>query len=118
MISFTYSVSRYSDKTALSVFVSLHISHPASRWPLMRDKRLSTDPEGSYRHTTLVATVVACRAESYTRKSTITSMAWRTEGTRRCGPSSDKGRRKVGPSSARRREVSSTSSRAPSEQDE
>src|SRR5439155_635821 len=28
MISFTYCVSRYKDKTALSVFVSLHISHP------------------------------------------------------------------------------------------
>src|SRR3989441_13008313 len=42
MISFTYCVSRYSDKTALSVFVSLHITDPAPRWPLMWDKRLST----------------------------------------------------------------------------
>src|SRR5439155_14086388 len=55
MISFTYCVSRYNDKTALSVFVSLHMSHPAPSRPLMRDKCLSTDREGSYLHTTLVA---------------------------------------------------------------
>src|SRR2546422_4977154 len=90
MISFTYCVSRYNDRTALSVFVSLHISHPAARWPLMWDKGLSRDREGSCLNTTLVAAVVACRAESYTRKSTSTSMAWRTEGTRRCRPWNDR----------------------------
>src|SRR6266571_1325397 len=42
MISLTYRVSRYRDSTALSVFVSLHMSHPAPRWPLMWDKRLSS----------------------------------------------------------------------------
>src|SRR5881296_2709603 len=109
MVSFTYCVSRYNDKTALSVFVSLHISHPEPRWRLMWDKRLSSDREGSYRNTTLVAAVVACRAASYTRKSTSTSMAWRTEGTRRCGPWNNRAKRKTGPSSPQRREVSSIS---------
>src|SRR5439155_1593900 len=33
---------------------------------------------------------MASRAKSCTRKSTITSMAWRTEGTRRCGRWNDK----------------------------
>jgi hypothetical protein len=47
MISLTYWVSRYRDSTALSVFVSLHMSHPAPRWPLMRDKCLSRCREGS-----------------------------------------------------------------------
>src|SRR2546430_9609100 len=65
MVSFTYCVSRYNDKTAVAVFVSLHISHPAARWRLMWDKRLASDREGSYRNTTLVAAVVACRAASY-----------------------------------------------------
>src|SRR5207247_2632456 len=109
MVSFTYCVSRYNDKTALSVFVSLHISHPEPRWRLMWDKRLSSDREGSYRNTTLVAAVVACRAASYTRKSTSTSMAWRTEGTRRCGPWNNRAKRRAGPSSPQRREVCSMS---------
>src|SRR5881397_4073505 len=112
MVSFTYCVSRYNDKTALSVFVSLHISHPEPRWRLMWDKRLSSDREGSYRNTSLVTAVVACRAASHTRKSTSTSMAWRTEGTRPCGPWNNRAKRKAGQSSPRRREVSSTSSRA------
>src|SRR5712692_5945728 len=75
----------------------------------MWDKPLSSDRESSYPHTTLVAAVVACRVESYTRKSTITSMAWRTEGTRRCGPWNDRAKRKAGRSSAPQREVSSIS---------
>src|SRR2546426_7364636 len=85
MISFTYCVSRYNDRTALSVFVSLHISHPAARWPLMWDKGLSRDREGSYLNTTLVAAVMACRAESYTRKSTSTSMVGEPKGPRVAG---------------------------------
>src|SRR3989475_10432508 len=44
MISFTYCVSRYNDKTALSVFVSLHISHPAPRRSLIRDKAFVKRP--------------------------------------------------------------------------
>src|SRR3989442_1246390 len=80
MISFTYCVSRYNDKTALSVFVSLHISHPAVRWPLMRDKGLSTGPRRFIPEHDARRAVVACRAESYTRKSTSTSMAWRCAG--------------------------------------
>src|SRR5256885_17128943 len=107
MVSFTYCVSRYNDKTALSVFVSLHISHPEPRWRLMWDKRLSSDREGSYRNTTLVAAVGACRAASYTRKTTSTSMAWRTEGARRCGPGDNRAKRETGRSSPQRREVSS-----------
>src|SRR5256712_13569963 len=106
MISFTYCVSRYNDKTALSVFVSLHISHPAVRWPLMRDKGLSTGPRRFIPEHDARRAVVACRAESYTRKSTGTSLAWRTEGPRGVGPWNDRGRRKDGPSSPQRREVS------------
>src|SRR3989449_11374467 len=114
MISFTYCVSRYNDRTALSVFVSLHISHPAARWPLMWDKGLSRDREGSCLNTTLVAAVGGGRAESYTRKSTSTSMAWRTEGTPRCRPWDDRAKREAGPSSPQRRGGSSISSRGPS----
>src|SRR3989442_15976206 len=109
MISFTYCVSRYNDRTALSVFVSLHISHPAARWPLMWDKGLSRDREGSCLNTTLVAAVVAGRAELDTRKSTRTSMAWRTEGARRCRPGDDRAREKAGPTSPPGREGSAIS---------
>src|SRR3989442_7437551 len=106
MTSFTYCVSRYSDQTALSVFVSLHIPIPRLQGRSSGIKRLSSDREGSYWNTTLVAAVVACRAASYTKKSTRTSMTWQTEGNRRCGPWNNKAKRKAGRSSTRRREGS------------
>src|SRR5207247_7949163 len=109
MTSFTYCVSRYSDQTALSVFVSLHIPLPRLDGRSCVISVCQEDREGSYRNTTLVAAVVECRAESYTRKSTSTSMTWQTEGTRRCGPWNNKAKRKAGQSSPRRREVSSIS---------
>src|SRR5882672_10581000 len=42
MTSLTYFVSRYHDRTALSVFVSLHITHPVVSLRRRRDKALAS----------------------------------------------------------------------------